>query len=627
MEVVIYPKNVNKDKDKLFACYSLVQQMIDEHNRQGEIARSNPSKYLKTGKFRSYQKQFESSLEQVLAERDRLKGIIRDANYTPKEWKDIGRLNIEQRIAIYESLFGDKAKEKTKLTLAASPILDELKLVRLDALSVGEGIDPTEDFSTYDETDEGNDITKTSTTITAVSADCLGETFHVSDSKGSNHFNADFEHLLEWEVTAIGAGAVTCHWMLANLQVDFHGIFGASGDSLQSYSSRSGNGVNYYIILSEINGGSESAYDLYSNFSLSTDYYPKIKRDDDEGSYGKLYEYIYDDSERTNLVDTLTVVLTEQQDFEFVFGIASYDIGGTATISCTISNLDLQEAVVPTAIRQAATNVGGTTARINGKISDDGGESCEARFRWRPLEAEALYEHYNTGDDDVLYAHDDLWQAHTITPLESHKIKLVKLKLYRTLSPGTITVSIKATDGSGHPTGEDLCSGTTNGNTLTTDTDGEWREITLGDGYNLSEGTKYAIVVRALDGDGSNHVGWRLDGSSPTYTGGNAEYSIDGGSNWLSNNTRDFMFEELGVGEWVITEWQNTLETNDEYYEDLTELDSGTEYEFQTQAKNSAGEGEWSDSEEFETLVGQPTMRRWGGSILPIGAQRIGKGW
>jgi len=78
---------------------------------------------------------------------------------------------------------------------------------------------------------------------------------------------------------------------------------------------------------------------------------------------------------------------------------------------------------------------------------------------------------------------------------------------------------------------------------------------------------------------------------------------------------------------WSTSEWQNTLETEDEYYEDLTELDPDTEYEFQTQAKNSAGEGEWSASAYFETLAGQPTMRRWGGSILPAGAQRIGKGW
>jgi len=158
----------------------------------------------------------------------------------------------------------------------------------------------------------------------------------------------------------------------------------------------------------------------------------------------------------------------------------------------------------------------------------------------------AKFEYYNMGDDDVLYIHDDLWQAQTFTPSGSHKISFVKLKLYRTLSPGTITVSIKATDGSGHPVDNDLCSGTTNGNTLTTDTSGEWREIILGNGYDLSGSTKYAIVARALDGDGANHVGWRIDLSSATYSGGNAEYSINSGSEWSSNSSWDFMFEEWG---------------------------------------------------------------------------------
>jgi hypothetical protein len=58
--------------------------------------------------------------------------------------------------------------------------------------------------------------------------------------------------------------------------------------------------------------------------------------------------------------------------------------------------------------------------------------------------------------------------------------------------------------------------------------------------------------------------------------------------------------------EWVPTEWQNTLETDSTYYEDLIDLEIGVEYEFQTQAQNvGSGEGEWSESDTFETLVGR----------------------
>ncbi|GAJ19661.1 unnamed protein product [marine sediment metagenome] len=51
-------------------------------------------------------------------------------------------------------------------------------------------------------------------------------------------------------------------------------------------------------------------------------------------------------------------------------------------------------------------------------------------------------------------------------PATTHKITSVKLKLWKEGSPGTVTISIRATDGRGHPTGGDLCSGTINGNTI-----------------------------------------------------------------------------------------------------------------------------------------------------------------
>lgn len=154
-----------------------------------------------------------------------------------------------------------------------------------------------------------------------------------------------------------------------------------------------------------------------------------------------------------------------------------------------------------------------------------------------------LFEYYIAGDGTAYYFFGSRWGAQTFTPSTAHTITSVKIKLYRDGLPGTITVSIRATDGSGHPTGEDLCSGTTNGDTLTTDFAGEWREITLGAGYNLSPDVKYAIVVRAPSG---NLGAWRFDISSSTYTGGCYESSDDSGESWTPVVTSDFMFEEWG---------------------------------------------------------------------------------
>ena len=157
-----------------------------------------------------------------------------------------------------------------------------------------------------------------------------------------------------------------------------------------------------------------------------------------------------------------------------------------------------------------------------------------------------LYEYYNTGDDDREPCYGSYWHGQTFTPATAHTITSVKLLLFRNGFPGIVTVSIRATDANGHPTGEDLCSGTTNGNTLPPGSPYEWREITFGAGYALSASIKYAIVGRAPNGDGNNYVLWRADGSSPTYADGNRETSDNGGSTWTSNTTYDFMFEDWG---------------------------------------------------------------------------------
>jgi len=156
------------------------------------------------------------------------------------------------------------------------------------------------------------------------------------------------------------------------------------------------------------------------------------------------------------------------------------------------------------------------------------------------------YEHYITGDDQAGTAYDDYWQGQTFTPSVGHTIKSVKLLLYRVGSPGTITVSIRATDGGGLPTGNDLCSGTTNGDLITDGTDGEWIEITLGAGDELEADETYAIIIRALDGDVSNSILWRVDGSSPSYAGGSDVYSGNGGEDWTAYTGYDYMFEEWG---------------------------------------------------------------------------------
>jgi len=156
------------------------------------------------------------------------------------------------------------------------------------------------------------------------------------------------------------------------------------------------------------------------------------------------------------------------------------------------------------------------------------------------------YEYYITGYDTDADVLRNVWKAQTFTPSVAHRITGVKLLLARVGLPGIITVGIRETDVDGHPTGLDLCSGTTDGDSLTDSFPGEWREITLGTGWNLDADTKYAIVVRALTGDTPKKVLWGYDSTSPAYVGGNYEASPKSGDFWNSYTANDFMFEEWG---------------------------------------------------------------------------------
>jgi len=151
---------------------------------------------------------------------------------------------------------------------------------------------------------------------------------------------------------------------------------------------------------------------------------------------------------------------------------------------------------------------------------------------------------YETGDDNEgnNIGGATKWGAQTFTTIDSFEIAKIKVKLSRDGSPGTITASIKAVDGSGHPTGADLTSGTSDGDSLTDDPAGEWRQINLTP-YTLLATTKYAIVLKCLDGtEGFYQIWWRGDWTSPTYSDGNLEATNDGGSSWDSYPQYEQMF-------------------------------------------------------------------------------------
>lgn len=157
----------------------------------------------------------------------------------------------------------------------------------------------------------------------------------------------------------------------------------------------------------------------------------------------------------------------------------------------------------------------------------------------------ALQDYYNTSANSETHFYGTEWVGQTFLTNQAYNISSVKVKLFRVGTPGTVTVGIRATDGDGKPTGADLVSGTLDGNSLTTDSAGEWKEVSFGSPYSLSAATVYAIVVRAPSGSGPNRGDWKKQ-TGNAYANGDYAYSSDSGSSWIVNDTADHNFETYG---------------------------------------------------------------------------------
>lgn len=155
----------------------------------------------------------------------------------------------------------------------------------------------------------------------------------------------------------------------------------------------------------------------------------------------------------------------------------------------------------------------------------------------------ALFESYTINDNTQGSLSNTNWGAMMFTPSASHTIEKVALKLYKTSTPGTVTVSIQGVDGSNLPDGIDLASGTIDGNALG-GSPGAFVDIIMGTNPELAASTKYAIVVRSAAGT----LNWRIDIAGGSYDGGNRGYSSNSGVDWADGNSdQDYLFEEHGT--------------------------------------------------------------------------------
>jgi len=171
-----------------------------------------------------------------------------------------------------------------------------------------------------------------------------------------------------------------------------------------------------------------------------------------------------------------------------------------------------------------------------------------------------LYDYYNTNDDNSTNTcgTGNYRSGQTFTVgAAGYIITSIKIKAKKTSVPGTLTVGTYATS-SGHPTGSALTTGTTNANDFSTSL--TWHEISVTQ-YTVAASTTYAIVLSTASCAGGG-VGWAMDQTDPTYTGGSKQYIITG-ETWASNEAIDYMFEVWGNPLPVTITWALSGVSND----------------------------------------------------------------
>lgn len=196
--------------------------------------------------------------------------------------------------------------------------------------------------------------------------------------------------------------------------------------------------------------------------------------------------------------------------------------------------------------------------------------------------ASVTFENYKVNDDGDYEMYGVKWCSQTLRPQHQHKLYSVNLKLFKEGTPGDVTVMIYGAQEE-EPVGSALVTGTTNGNTLTTEETGEWREITFPSQIELIPGLSYAIVVHITGGGTSDSVHWLYDETTPLYYRGAYAYSTDGGTSWFPSTAKDFMFEELGRS-------SGELQYAGCELVDLTFSDPNGEFTIRRYFKNNSGE-------------------------------------
>lgn len=219
-------------------------------------------------------------------------------------------------------------------------------MYELDA-GTTQSYDPDEDFTEYNEVDTPGRVSVSSSSITITNLDTDEDVYVVREGSGAPILSGDPNPLWEggfvvsvrFNIASLSSGSNFFVWAFATANNDdIQGQINGNKDvlCLRAYES----GGSYYVRLEEHNNGVQTNSSA-QQISLSTPYFITIRRDEEVGTYGRVYGHLYDNQtlpiSETNYIVGLELNLTEKKDYSYWYAMSSANSAtGGDTISATI---------------------------------------------------------------------------------------------------------------------------------------------------------------------------------------------------------------------------------------------------------------------------------------------------
>lgn len=165
----------------------------------------------------------------------------------------------------------------------------------------------------------------------------------------------------------------------------------------------------------------------------------------------------------------------------------------------------------------------------------------------------AVLTSYTTGEDTAYTAGiAPYWNiAQTFTLSTDATLTSYKFLIYRVGSPGLCSFVLDNTSAGKPDPSSNIATTIFNGNVITTDTAGEWKEFTI-PSLDIDAGV-YSVRLNSTLSNASNKLMWKIDSTSASYTGGAAYWYASPLDDPTEFTDQDFLFEINGDEAYVFS--------------------------------------------------------------------------